>query len=374
MRVTTALLVLALPSAAFAQIPGAGLRLWLRADAGVATTGALVDTWTDQSGAGHVFTATGTERPTLINEAGGSQLLRFGASQQLSADLGFSLQTATIFSLFRYRGASNNDYLYAFGNAGSSGSQMTLSRRTGGRAYHYDGSVQNVQGAIPQELWAVSTQLYGATGVGSHELRIDGATQILSNATGYNADLATARIGNWTSGSFRFRGDLLDLIIYDHVLSGPEIATVESWLSGRADLARTLEFGTGCAGSNGVPHLRSVPGSLPVLGTTFSTETVAIPSSAPVFLFLGFSDTVYLGLNLPLGLGGIGLPQCELYVSGDVVIPIPNVGGTATWSVVIPTQPVFMRTCIHLQSIVVDPLANPVGLTFSNALTATLGN
>jgi hypothetical protein len=358
-----------------AQIPTAGLRLWLRADAGVASTGSLVDSWTDQSGAGHALTQTGSARPLLVTDDSGAALLRFEGTQFLGGDAQFMLQSATIFALFRYRGASSNNYLYSFGRSGGSGSQMTLSRRSPARAYHYDGRNQNIQGEIPTGRWVVSTQLYGVPAIGSHELRIDGATQITSTSSGYSADFSIARIGNWSSGSYMFRGDLVQLIVYGRVLPPAEIATVEAWLAGRVDTARTMTYGQGCPGSAGTPRLQAEAGSLPRPGATFRTETLAVPAGAPVFGLFGFDDTYYRGsLSLPYPLAALGIPQCVLYVSGDVVVPVANPAGRATWSLVIPADPSLLRSCFHLQHVVFDPAANAFGLTVSNALTATIGN
>jgi hypothetical protein len=363
----------ALLGSAAAQIPASGLRLWLRADAGVSSTGGLVNGWTDQSGASLVFNGTTTLRPTQVQQ-GSTAFVRFQGGQQLSASLPFTLQSATIFAVLRYRiTSSNNDYAYAFGAAGSSGSQMTLSRRNGTQAYHYDGSRVNLGGSIADERWLVTTQTYGDGGVGRHRLSIDGVSQLDTTATSYSANFATATLGNYTSGSFRFWGDLLELAVYDRVVSGAERTQIESYLAGRADLATVARIGTGCGGSAGVVGLGASGVSRPVLGSSFVAEATNVPVGAPAFAFFGFDDTSWSGIPLPFALDGIGATGCQLYVSIDITTPMAALGSSAFWSAPIPNDPALSRLGFHLQAAVIDLPATTLGLTFSNELSVSIG-
>ena len=357
-----------------AQVPSPGLKLWLRADAGVSTTGDLVDVWTDQSAAGYTLTATGAARPVL-SSGSGATVLRFQGGQMLQGNLPFTLQTATIFALFRHRIAtSDNDYLYAFGASGSSGSQMTLSRRNGLASYHYDGSRVNTGAPINSGPWLVSTQVYGDGAPGNHALSIDGVTLLTSTSSGYAANFATTRIGDWSGCCFRFWGDLAELIVYDRVVAGAERTQIESYLATKADTGSVVSTGAGCPGTAGPVVLQAVGSSRPIPGQSFSTETIQIPTSAPVVQFIGFDDTRLGSTALPLPLDGIGMTGCSLYISTDIAVTIGAVGGVATWSVTIPNVPAMVRGLFHLQSLVLDPLANGFGFTSSNQLSATIGN
>lgn len=364
--------LLAVP--ATAQVPSAGLRLWLRADQGVSSTTDLVDSWTDRSGAGHVFTASGTQRPTIVTGSGVS-LVRFQGQQELRASLPFVLQSATIFALFRYRiPTSANDYLYAFGVDGRSGSQMTLSRRGGLRAYHYDGAVVNTGGTIPSGRWLVSTQVFGAGAAGSHTLSIDGTTVLTSTSAGYSADFTSARIGDWTGCCYRFWGDVAELIVYDRVLTATERAQVEAQLAAKAGRAFAIPIGASCAGTSGTPGLAVVAGSRPVSGQVFRTRTSPVPAGALVFVLVGFNDTNLGSTTLPTRLDAFRMPGCWLHLSAEVVVPVAAVGTAAAWNLTIPNDPALLRAAFHLQSIVRDPGANPLGLTSTNALTASVGS
>jgi hypothetical protein len=355
------------------QIPSSGLRIWLRADAGVSHSAGRVDSWSDQSGAGHVFTGTTSTRPEFSQD-GSDSLIRFQGNQVLSASLPFTLTTATIFARFRYRiASSNNDYLYAFGAPGARGRQFTLSRRNGSQAYHYDGSTVNLGGVIPAARWLVSRQVYGEGSPGSHVLRIDGAVQLNTSSDPYSVSFATARIGDWSSCCYRFWGDLGDLIVYDRHLSAAEIQQVESWLGARADRAYASPFGVGCASSAGVATLDAAPGSRPVLGGNFTTQTTGLAASAPAVQFFSFDDTRNGSVTLPLALDAIGMTGCVLLVSTEIVQPLVNGGGTASSSFAIPNSPALLRTGVYLQSLTFDPPANSFGLALSNGLALSLG-
>jgi hypothetical protein len=128
------------PISLIAQSPPAGnLLVWLRADTGVALADTNVVSWSNQVANGIVFSApSGGTRPMLAtNVVNGLPAVHFDGSRRLTGNLGQQLTNATIFTLCQYTiASSDNDYVYALGLPGSSGSQMTFSRRDGDDAYH----------------------------------------------------------------------------------------------------------------------------------------------------------------------------------------------------------------------------------------------
>ncbi len=151
----------------------------------------------------------------------------------------------------------------------------------------------------------------------------------------------------------------------------------ETWeyLNGIFQPAAHEVFGVGCVGSGGVPRLDAAAGQAPRLGTSFTVDLSSLGTGLLVTPFgtLGASRSTYLGLALPLDLGVLRAPGCQLLVSMDVVSPLMNVGGGATWTIPIPNVPALSGAALHQQALVVDPGANPLGLVVSNGLTATLG-
>ena len=132
-----------------------------------------------------------------------------------------------------------------------------------------------------------------------------------------------------------------------------------------------VAFGTGCPGNRGVPVLRAQAGSTPNAGRTFTAQVDNLPLTGPVFAFLGGSDTMYGSLPLPFPLASIGMPGCTLLVSGDTLIALQNILGTAIWTIDIPVS--ALGATLFQQAIVGDPGVNAVGLTLSNGARMTIG-
>jgi hypothetical protein len=136
-----------------------------------------------------------------------------------------------------------------------------------------------------------------------------------------------------------------------------------------AALAST--YGTGCAGSLGVPVL--TPIGRPVLGTDFVTRLTNIPAGLAVFL-LGVSDQSLGGLPLPLPLQVLGLPAgCSALTSTDVIEAFAQTG-SVDHVLRVPPQPALVGATVFVQGGVLDgALPNPLPLVLSNAVRAVVG-
>jgi hypothetical protein len=114
-----------------------------------------------------------------------------------------------------------------------------------------------------------------------------------------------------------------------------EVVAGETILVGRTGAPATyVSFGQGCAGSLGVPRL--VPLQLPRLGATLERTVTNLPFRTAVILS-GTSRTSWAGAPLPLALGFVGMPGCELRVSADMKMPATGTSSIATHSTAIPT-------------------------------------
>ena len=87
-------------------------------------------------------------------------------------------------------------------------------------------------------------------------------------------------------------------------------------------------------------------------------------------MWVGFSNQSYGGVPLPVNLAILNAPQCNVLMSPDILYSIPNVLGTSVWTLGIPNAPGFT---FYNQAIAFDPAANPLGLVFSNASEAIVG-
>jgi hypothetical protein len=137
--------------------------------------------------------------------------------------------------------------------------------------------------------------------------------------------------------------------------------------------ANYVAFGAGCAGSQGVPLLANVAGSLPLPGAVF-TATIGGVGSGLALMATGLSDTQSGGLPLPLPLAAIGMPGCDLLVEALQLDVVPAVGSAASWSWSLPAGSALLGVRFYQQGFVLDPAANAFGFVASNAAVATIGS
>ena len=212
---------------------------WFRADSGVNTMGETVVAWIDETQSGLRLTPEGNGPVLVPNALNGNPAIAFDGDTQLGALLESGvLSEATVFALFRYTvPESDNDYLYTIGLPGAKGSQMSLSRLTGGFAYHYDGESQFLDGNIPSGEWLVASQTFGGAVSNQHQLFLN-SELILSSTTetAYRVDPPQLILGNWSSGEFRFVGELAEFLIYDHTLGDNDRMAVETYLRDRVGI------------------------------------------------------------------------------------------------------------------------------------------
>ena len=131
---------------------------------------------------------------------------------------------------------------------------------------------------------------------------------------------------------------------------------------------RCYEFGKACPGSNGkLPHIGYR--GRPALGETLEITLRGALPNAPVVINLGQVA------NLPLD--PYGFTNCTLYATNDgfVVVRQADPLGLLNFDpLVVPNAPVFIGQSIFAQWICLDPLANPAGYAFSNAMEFAFGN
>ena len=142
-----------------------------------------------------------------------------------------------------------------------------------------------------------------------------------------------------------------------------------------AQVASVVPFGTGCAGPTGVPLLAAQSGSLPRLGSTFLAVLSNLPvgPTNPGIGWLGFDNTNWNGVPLPLPLDVFGFPGCSALLAPSQAFLLTNVGGTATWPTTIPFLPAFAGLHFYLQGAVLVLGFSPGGLVFTRGLDGVVG-
>jgi hypothetical protein len=138
------------------------------------------------------------------------------------------------------------------------------------------------------------------------------------------------------------------------------------------DAADYAPFGTGCAGSAGVPRLDLAPFWLPWIGGVFALQLEGLAPGAPAAVAFGLSNAAWGALPLPYPLALLGRPDCLLLVSAEVCVPVTNVAGTALYALQVHADPLLIGASFHNQGLVFDAAA-PGQIAVSNAATGTIG-
>lgn len=128
-------------------------------------------------------------------------------------------------------------------------------------------------------------------------------------------------------------------------------------------------FGSGCAGSTGVPTLTG--NGLPTLGSAFTVTLGNLPLSLGV-MATGFSNTAAFGgsVPLPFSLTPQGFPGCDLLVDPIAVQFLLGSGGSATWTFNIPNNTVFAGIAFYNQGISLDSVP---AASFTNGGAGIIG-
>jgi hypothetical protein len=290
--------------------------VWLRSDAGLNLTNTNVVSWVDQSGNGFEFKSPAVaNRPFWVsNVVNGLPSVRFNGSHRLNANLNLTLSNATIFSLCRFTSASGTAWLYAFGTRNFSGLQMTLARRSGDGAYHFDGAAERLaDNTIPGTDHRVFSQVFAGNGPDHHQLSANLKTLLSTRTTtgrAYSAVATNVNLG-WYPGLGAFTGDLVEWIIYDRALSVEERFEVEEYLRQRAGLAPFVPEGSlDLAASESVDFATTPPPSPPWSLDLANRSMIARYSDAPSFSLaeLAVSDQIIRTRLTPsAGTGAVGV-------------------------------------------------------------------
>lgn len=131
------------------------------------------------------------------------------------------------------------------------------------------------------------------------------------------------------------------------------------------------EFGVGCPGTAGVPRL-SAPAS-PRVGEQFEVRVANLVPFSFAVLLIGASNASWGPLPLPADLSVVGMPTCQLYVSGDASIALFNTSGSTNWTTTIPADYGLPHARFFTQCLPFDPVANLRGIVASNAGEAVIG-
>lgn len=232
-----------LPSSDFdpRNVAGAGVKLWLRGGLGVPFSGPNATGWNDQSGNGNNYTAVGTlpynassinGRPGITLGGGGTAHLVCANSILLAGNarsiyVVFKATTVDGGPLFENRITADMSSYFVNGPAFP----------TFPNGLYTNGSDASRNASFtPPALNGVPhiATFKCATAIAFLAASIDGASQVVTQTNGCNAETGAAgsTIGFWTFSGTSIVGDIDEVIVCDSVLSAPNDAAMIAGLKG----------------------------------------------------------------------------------------------------------------------------------------------
>jgi hypothetical protein len=96
----------------------------------------------------------------------------------------------------------------------------------------------------------------------------------------------------------------------------------------------------------------------------------------PAIVAVGFNQSSYQGIPLPLPLGVIGLPGCTLYHSNDLSFAVGVAAGSAqfTWSLGLPNSANFLGQEMFVQGLHLEFPGAANWAALSNAVGIRIGD
>lgn len=133
-------------------------------------------------------------------------------------------------------------------------------------------------------------------------------------------------------------------------------------------------FAPGCPGPLGIPTIAlTAPHTGAWIGGTLQVRVDHAPN--PVAgLLLGFSNTSYQGLALPIDLGPIGMSGCSLRVAPETFLLCTGTAAFADCSIPVPNANGLRGVNFYLQAVVPAPTTNSARLVTSDAVVGTIGS
>lgn len=203
-----------------------GLALWLRADMGLAQTGNVLTSWTDQSPNGFVFnSAPATNTMPGYSPAGGPNgrpCVTFSGSQSLTSAANPLIGgNGTLFITLSSGVAAQNPAFVFYAGTNTTLVAACLANRD---LRTVGGDLTNGVVTTNWEEWTLQSS--GATQLN----RWNGSNQVTSATTAGSPQTGGTGIGDYISKNHSFAGSIWEILLYNRGLSAIEIQMVEEYV------------------------------------------------------------------------------------------------------------------------------------------------
>lgn len=230
---------------------------------------------------------------------------------------------------------------------------------------------------LTASLQAVRTTSYSQAFTGSTAMSTPGDSEGIRDLR-YELLRFVRPNGTVREEAYDLQSDPFELV---DLLQQPLSSAAATALTGlRSELAKlrgyafSAAFGTNCTGAGASPVLAVVPGSSPTVGATFTLRvTGLLPATVGTLAALGFSDTTWAGVPLPIDLGTLGATGCSLWISPDAIGTLTTTATAALFPIQLPNDPAIVGGDLFAQAFPLQPGANALDLLASNAVAAVVG-
>jgi hypothetical protein len=227
-----------------APVPRTGLSVWLRSDFGVVTSGSSVNTWVDLSGSGNNGTqGTTAKQPTVVSSAiNGRNGIKFnGTTQNLALPTGFASFTgSTIFIVAQPNAVTAGARLIDLGNGATSNNILIQEPTSTGAAFYIYNAASPTSVTSSSALTLKQFHLLEVVDSGTtatiYTDGVLGATSAAMNTIN-NVSRANNFIGQSSSGTNFYNGQIAELLVYNVTLTADQIADVEAYIAARYQIA-----------------------------------------------------------------------------------------------------------------------------------------
>lgn len=236
--------------------PSSNLKLWLRSDVGVTSSGGAVSNWTDQSGnSNHAGQSTGASKPTLITNAANSGILSTisfdGGSDHLILPTDFSDLTsgASIFVVLKPSNGSATGTPVSVGNTSNNDALIARTVGTNAAMYAFNSStssnVTTSSAPISTSNFQILEQIFSpgqSAGTGVGKIYVNGnleatATNLVQNLN--NTSRSSNFVGVGSGLANYFPGDICEILLFSSPLSDSERHSLESYFLSKYNVGAT---------------------------------------------------------------------------------------------------------------------------------------
>ena len=271
-----------------------GLAAWFKADSGITTNSSgYVSSWTDVSGAYTVSQATTGNQPLYVSNGTNSPpQLRFNGSQRLTSwsTVGDGLNNAcTLIAVCTSTNSAPQQYSVQFGHDDSGGNykSRSLAYWDGLQTFDWSGNFKK-SGSTPNAntLNAEMVTLNSAKDtVQFYRNGLLTATESLpaAGSGGLENIWPGISIGGLYSGTYGWRGDIAEVLLYDHQLTSTEIQRISTYLGNKYGLGIPTVTISPNGGSYGSIANVSLATFSPIGSIRYTTDGRLPTSTSPLY-------------------------------------------------------------------------------------------